>query len=308
MMQIPGGTFMMGADSDRGATDEYPKHQVTVDGFWMDATEVTNAQFAEFVEATDYVTTAEKIPDWEEIKKDLPPGTPKPPDSMFFAASLVFKPATKPVNVYDFNQWWEWKKDANWRQPHGPGSNIKGKENYPVVHISYFDALEYCKWAGKRLPTEAEWEWAARGGLTDNVYPWGNEPVESGQPKTNSWNGDFPYKNTEWDGFYYVSPVQSFKSNGYGLYDMAGNAWEWCSDWYNARYYEQLKMDKNVKNPKGPVDSYDPEDPYAKKRVMRGGSFLSNEMYDSGYRCARRMKTTPDSSMEHIGFRCVKDK
>ena len=217
MVQIPGGTFMMGADSDKGAPDEYPKHQVAVDGFWMDATEVTNAQFAEFVEATDYVTTAEKIPDWEEIKKDLPPGTPKPPDSMFFAASLVFKPATKPVNVYDFNQWWEWKKDANWRHPHGPGSDIKGKENYPVVHISYFDALEYCKWAGKRLPTEAEWEWAARGGLIDNIYPWGNEPVESGQPKTNSWNGDFPYKNTEWDGYYYVSPVKAFSPNGYGL-------------------------------------------------------------------------------------------
>ena len=304
MVWIPAGTYLMGGDNKQAAPDEYPKHKVSVDGFWMDITEVTNAQFAAFVKATGYITTAEQKPDWEILKKQLPPGTPKPPDSVLVAASLVFVPAKKPVDLNNYAQWWRWQKGASWRHPHGPGSNIAGKDNYPVVHVSYFDALAYCKWAHKRLPTEAEWEWAARGGLTNNIYPWGNEGINVGQPKANTWEGSFPYKNTLRDKYYYMAPVASFKPNGYGLYDMAGNVWEWCADYYDYRYYATLNP-AGVKNPKGPSKPFDPEEPTAIKRVVRGGSFLCNDSYCSGYRVARRMKTTEDSGMEHLGFRCV---
>ena len=307
MVKIPGGTFMMGGDNDQASQDEFPKHKVTVKGFWMDETEVTNRQFAEFVKATGYVTTAEKKPDWEELKKDLPPGTPKPDESLLVASSMVFVPSDHPVNLNDFSRWWSWKEGADWRHPHGPGSDIKGRDDYPVVHISWYDAMEYCKWAGKRLPTEAEWEWAARGGLVNNIYPWGNEEINKGKPKANAWDGEFPYRNSEWDGFFYLAPVKSFLPNGYGLYDIAGNAWEWCSDWYHANYYQMIQKPEGIENPQGPDKSYDPEDPYARKKSMRGGSFLCNDSYCSGFRVARRMKTTPDSGMEHLGFRCVKD-
>ncbi len=306
MVKIPGGTFMMGANNNQASPDEYPRHKVTVNGFWMDETEVTNRQFAEFVEATGYITTAEQKPDWEELKKELPPGTPKPDESLLVPASMVFRPSEGPVNLNDYGQWWEWKVGANWKHPHGPGSDIIGMDDYPVVHISWYDAMAYCKWAGKRLPTEAEWEWAARGGLTDNIYPWGNEAVDAGQPKTNSWDGTFPYDNTNRDGFFYTAPVRSFSPNGYGLYNMAGNVWEWCSDWYRADYYEMVLRPEGIVNPQGPADSFDPEEPYAKKKTIRGGSFLCNDGYCSGYRVSRRMKTTPDSGMEHLGFRCVK--
>jgi formylglycine-generating enzyme len=307
MAYIPAGTFMMGADNDQASPDEYPKHKVTVNSFWMDVTEVTNKQFAEFVEATGYITTAEQKPDWEELKKSVPPGTPKPDDSLLQAASMIFLSANEQVNLNDYSQWWRWEIGANWRHPHGKSSDIQGKENYPVVHISYYDALAYCKWAGKRLPTEAEWEWAARGGLVNNIYPWGDEPVEYGKPKANTWNGEFPVTNTEWDNHFYAAPVMSYSPNGYGLYDMAGNVWEWCSDWYRADYYEMINKPEGISNPQGPADSWDPDEPYAQKRSMRGGSFLCNDSYCSGFRVARRMKTTPDSSMEHLGFRCVKD-
>lgn len=223
MIWIKPGTFMMGADNKQAAADEYPKHKVVVDGFWMDATEVTNIQFAKFVKATGYITTAEHKPDWNELKKQVPPGTPKPDDSDLVAASLVFSPPTQPVDLNDYTQWWTWKKGASWKHPHGPGSNIKGKDNYPVVHISWFDAVAYCKWAGKRLPTEAEWEWAARGGLQNKLYPWGDEPIDEGKPKANTWQGHFPDQNTLRDKFYGLAPVASFAPNGYGLYDMAGN-------------------------------------------------------------------------------------
>jgi formylglycine-generating enzyme len=308
MIWVAAGTFMMGGDNKQAAADEYPKHKVSVNGFWIDATEVTNAAFAKFVKATGYITTAERKPDWNELKKQLPPGTPKPDDSLLVAASLVFKQPGRAVPLNDYAQWWVWKKGADWRHPHGPGSNIKGKENYPVVHVSWFDAVAYCKWAGKRLPTEAEWEWAARGGLKNNIYPWGNEPVDTGQPKANTWQGSFPNVNTIKDKFFYTAPVASFKPNGYGLYDMAGNVWEWCADYYNNKYYATISNPNGVSDPKGPAISYDPDEPYAKKRVIRGGSFLCNDSYCSGYRVARRMKSTEDSGMEHLGFRCVQDR
>lgn len=308
MVWINTDSFQMGGDNPQASADEYPKHKVTVNGFWMDATEVTNAQFRKFTEATGYITTAEQKPDWEELKKQVPPGTPKPHDSLLVAASLVFKPAKNPVPLNDYAQWWIWEKGADWKHPHGPKSNINGKDNYPVVHVSYFDAIAYCKWAGKRLPTEAEWELAARAGLKNKIYPWGDEPISTGKAKANSWQGDFPYRNTLADSFYYASPVKSFPANGFGLYDMAGNVWEWCSDYYDYQYYASINLPDGVENPTGPAQSNDPDEPYAIKHVVRGGSFLCNDSYCSGYRVARRMKTTEDSGMEHLGFRCVRDK
>ncbi|MBB3054620.1 formylglycine-generating enzyme family protein [Mucilaginibacter gotjawali] len=305
MVWIKTGTFMMGGDNNQAADDEYPKHKVTVDGFWMDTTEVTNAEFAKFVRATGYITTAERKPDWNALKKQLPPGTAKPDDNLLVAASLVFDPPNHAVDLNDYTQWWLWKKGANWRHPHGSGSNIKGKEHYPVVHVSWFDAVAYSKWAGKRLPTEAEWEWAARGGLQNKIYPWGNEAVDEGKPKANTWQGHFPYQNTLRDKFYGLAPVASFPANGFGLYDMAGNVWEWCADYYNNTYYQSTNRPGGIKNPQGPLKSYDPAEPYAKKRVIRGGSFLCNESYCSGYRVSRRMKSSEDSGLEHVGFRCV---
>jgi formylglycine-generating enzyme len=306
MVYIPGGTFEMGGDNEQASADEYPKHTVQLSAFYMDATEVTNAQFKKFVDATGYITTAEKKPDWEELKKTLPPGTEKPADSLLVAASLVFKTSNGPVDLNDYSQWWSWVKGADWKHPQGPASDIKGKDNYPVVHVSWDDAMAYCKWAGKRLPTEAEWEFAARGGLINNIYPWGNEPVNSGKPKTNSWEGKFPYHNEKKDGYITSAPVKSFTPNGYGLYDMAGNVWEWCSDLYNHDYYHSLKG-KTTVNPTGPDKSYDPQEPGTAKRSLRGGSFLCNDTYCSGYRVARRMKSSPDTGLEHTGFRCVKE-
>ena len=306
MVYIPGGDFMMGGDNDQASEDEFPKHAVSVDPFWMDEHEVTNAQFAAFVEATGYVTTAEQKPDWEKLKSQMPPGTPKPDESQLVAASLVFTPPSREVDLNDYSQWWSWIPGADWRHPEGPESSIKGKENYPVVHVSWDDAMAYCKWSGKRLPTEAEWEFAARGGLDNNIYPWGNEHVNAGKPKANSWDGSFPNNNTVADGFEGLAPVKSFPKNGYNLYDMAGNVWEWCSDWYRHDYYQTFDASVKVKNPQGPVDSYDPMEPYVPKRVARGGSFMCNDSYCSGYRVARRMKSSSDSGMSNMGFRCVR--
>ena len=304
MVLIPGGRFSMGGDDDQAWRDEYPKHMVVVDSFWMDVHEVTNAQFSAFVEATGYLTTAEKAVDWEEIKKELPPGTPKPDASQLAPASLVFVPTDKPVSLIDVSQWWQWRQGANWRQPEGPGSSIVGKDNHPVVHVSWFDAVAYCDWVGKRLPTEAEWEYASRGGLTDAVYAWGNEDLSSGKPKANTWEGAFPYRNDKSDGFYFTAPVQSYQANNYGLYDVAGNVWEWCADLYHEDYYKTL-AGKTTHNPQGPKTSYDSNEPYALKRVSRGGSFLCHESYCSGYRNSMRMKTTPDTGSMHTGFRAV---
>lgn len=305
MVFISGDTFEMGADNTQAAADEYPKHKVTVDPFWMDATEVTNAQFTAFVRATGYITLAERKPDWEELKKSVAPGTPPPPDSMLVPASLVFKVKNRNVNLQDFNQWWAWIPGANWQHPQGPGSDIKGKENHPVVHISWIDAMTYCSWAGKRLPTESEWEFAARGRAINTIYPWGNQHVNNGPARSNSWEGVFPYVNDMKDGYERTAPVKSYQPNAYGLYDMAGNVWEWCYDWYDYHYYKTISK-AVVANPSGPANSNDPEDPYTAKRVLRGGSFLCNDSYCSGYRVARRMKSSPDTGMEHTGFRCVK--
>jgi len=307
MVFIEAGTFQMGGDNNQAAPDEYPKHKVTVDGFWIDETEVTNTQFAEFVKATGYLTTSEQKPDWEELKKQLPPGTQKPDESTLVPSSLVFSPPDHEVGLNDYSQWWVWKEGASWKHPQGKDSDIKGKENYPVVQVSWRDAQAYCKWVGKRLPTEAEWEFASRGGLSNNIYSWGNENVDDGEPKANTWQGNFPNKNTMRDHFYGASPVKSFKPNGYGLYDISGNVWEWCADLYHVDYYKESNIPDGIKNPKGPDKSYDPDEPFATKRVLRGGSFLCNDRYCSGYRNARRMKSTEDTSMEHTGFRCVAD-
>lgn len=306
MVWIAGGSFMMGGDNAQALADEFPKHKVTVDGFWIDQTEVTNAQFAKFIRATRYLTTAERKPDWEALKKQLPPGTPKPDAALLVPASLVFVPSNQPIALTDNSKWWMWAKNANWKHPHGSKSNLSGKENHPVTQVSYQDALAYCKWAGKRLPTEAEWEYAARGNLQNKIYPWGNEPIAAGKPKANTWQGNFPYKNSMQDKYFYTSPVKSFAPNGYQLYDMAGNVWEWCNDYYDNTYYNLINKSSGIKNPLGPNKSNDPDEPYTIKRVVRGGSFLCNDNYCSGYRVARRMKTTEDSGMEHLGFRCVR--
>lgn len=306
MVLIPGGRFNMGGDNSQASPDEYPKHTVQLSSYFMDVTEVTNAQFKAFVNATGYITTAEQKPNWEAIKNTVPPGTPKPPDSVLVAASLVFKQTSGPVNLNDYNQWWSWIKGASWKHPEGPASTIEGKENYPVVQVSWDDAQAYCKWAGKRLPTEAEWEFAARGGLENSIYPWGNEHINTGKAKANSWEGEFPYHNTKKDKFVTAAPVKSYAPNGYGLYDMAGNVWEWCNDWYHSNYYETL-AGNTTNNPQGPAKSFDPDDPYTPKRSLRGGSFLCNDSYCSGYRVARRMKSSPDTGLEHTGFRCVRN-
>ncbi len=306
MKWIPSGTFVMGANNNQARNDEYPTHQVKIDGFWMDETEVTNAQFKEFISATNYITYAERVPSWEEMKQQLPPGTPKPHDSVFVAASLVFKTTKGQVNLNNYSQWWAWVSGANWKHPNGPNSSIEGKDNYPVVHISWYDAAAYAKWAGKRLATEAEWEYASRGGLTTKIYPWGNEAIDKGKAKANSWDGNFPYLNTKKDNYDEAAPVKSYAPNGYGLYDMAGNVWEWCNDWYDYNYYKTLEGQISY-NPQGPKQSYDPMDKYTPKKVQRGGSFLCNDTYCSGYRTASRMKSSPDTGLQHAGFRCVAD-
>jgi formylglycine-generating enzyme required for sulfatase activity len=230
MVWIPPGVYTMGGCGPLAREDEFPRQRVQLDGFWMDATEVTNAQFAAFVAATGYRTLAERPVDWNELRQQLPPGTPKPPDEQLQPGSLVFvSPATQP-DLADFQEWWRWTPGACWKHPQGPHSTIAGKEHEPVVHIAYEDALAYCAWAGKALPTEAQWEYAARGGLEGKVNVWGDEPVEA--QRANTWQGTFPVSNTKADGYVLAAPVKSFEPNGYGLYDMAGNVWEWCQDVY----------------------------------------------------------------------------
>lgn len=306
MVIIPTGTFPMGGKSSQASYDEYPVHEVSVSAFYMDVTEVTNSQFKAFVDATNYITVAERDIDWSDLKEQLPPGTPEPPAEMLKAGSLVFQPTDGPVDLNNYAQWWIWTTGANWKEPGGPGSTIEGKMNHPVVHIAWEDALAYAEWAGKRLPTEAEWEWAALGGNSNNKYPWGNESVENSYDKANFWQGVFPFKNNELDGFFGTAPVKSFPANGYGLYDMAGNVWEWCQDKYDASIYQKYSDSGVMTNPLGSEMYNDPREPQSPKHVIRGGSFLCNDSYCSGYRVARRMSSSKDSGFNHTGFRCVK--
>jgi sulfatase modifying factor 1 len=309
MVWIPGGEFSMGAADPIGAdanvvgmqatTDSRPIHRVYVDGFWMDATEVTNAQFAEFVAATGYGTIAEQTPRAEDF-----PGAP--PENLV-AGSIVFAPPDHPVPLNDHFQWWSYVKGASWRHPQGPGSSIEGKERYPVVHVAYEDAQAYAKWAGKRLPTEAEWEFAARGGLSGKLYPWGDTFTSEGVWSANTHQGHFPDGDAGDDHFVGIAPVAQFPANGYGLFDVAGNVWEWTSDWYRPDYYAQLAASGNVvRNPQGPGSSFDPSEPGVAKRVHRGGSFLCTDQYCSRYMVGTRGKGDVDTGTNHLGFRCVK--
>ena len=308
MVVIEQGIFSMGASDQNGALNrEYPVHRVKVNSFMMDIHEVTNAQFKTFIEESGYITTAEKKIDWEELKKQLPRNTPKPNDKLLEPGSLVFSMPNEVTSLIDFSQWWKWIKGANWKQPKGPNSTIIGLENHPVVHISFQDANEYAKWYGKRLPTEAEWEWAARGGLNNNIYPWGNENVNDGEAKCNFWSGNFPLENNEKDGYILSAPVMTYPANNYGLYDMAGNVWEICSDWYDANYYNYLIENELTLDPKGPKTWNYPREPNDPKKVVRGGSFLCNDSYCSSYRVSARMPYSKDTGMSHTGFRCVKD-
>lgn len=308
MVWIPAGTYTIGSEDEHAKLVEGPAYEVQVDGFWMDETEVTNAEFRKFVKATGYKTVAERPVDWEGLKQMLPPGTPKPHDSILEPGSMVFQP--KPAaNLYDITQWWAWVNGADWQHPYGPESNIEGKDNHPVVHIAYEDAVAYADWAGKKLPTEAQWEVAARGGDGHQSFAWGDKLTPEGKYLANFYQGQFPDGNSAKDGFAKTAPVKSYEPNGFGLYDMIGNVWEWTSDWYRPDTHAQNKKQAGIRgciNPNGPSRSYDPQEPLTPKRVTKGGSYLCSDEYCSNYRPSARMATAYDSGQEHLGFRCVK--
>jgi formylglycine-generating enzyme len=301
MVWIPGGEFTMGTDGEVGYPDERPAHRVRVNGFWMDDTEVTNAQFRAFIEATGYVTTAEQQPDWDEIKKQLPPGTERPADKLV-PGSVVFVRPSRIDDPRDFRQWQKWTPGASWRHPEGPGSNLDGRDNYPVVHVSWDDAVAYAKWANKRLPTEAEWEFAARGGLDGKTYPWGDVPAGDSGKYANLWQGTFPTFNTKLDGYERTAPVGSYPPNKYGLHDTAGNVWEWCADVYQPDLYAHRAGKGVIDNPQGPKPN--PEEPF--QRVQKGGSFLCCDHGCTRYRPSARQGCDPDTGLSHVGFRCVR--
>jgi formylglycine-generating enzyme required for sulfatase activity len=307
MVWIPGGEFSMGSTAETeslcglpGVTrDALPVHRVYVDGFWMDATEVTNEQFEKFTKATGYITIAERTPTKEEF--------PTAPPENLVAGSTVFTPTPGPVPLNNHYNWWRYQKGANWRHPDGPASDLKGGEKFPVVHIAYDDAVAYAKWAGKRLPTEAEFEFAARGGKAGLVYPWGNDLHPGGKFMANTFQGKFPVNDEGADGFAGLAPVAQFPPNGYGLYEMSGNVWEWCSDWYRPDYYTELSRAGGVAhNPPGPDSPFDPAEPTEKKRVHRGGSFLCTDQYCTRYMVGTRGKGEISTGANHVGFRCVK--
>jgi formylglycine-generating enzyme len=306
MVLIGGGEFVMGTNSPLAYSHEGPEHSVRIKSFWMDETEVTNAQFKKFIDATGYVTIAEQTPKWEELKKQLPPGTPRP-EIEFHPGALTFNPPDHAVSLDDYSQWWQWKDGASWKHPEGPDSNLDGRWDHPVVHIAYPDAQAYAKWCGKRLPTEAEWEYASRGARYDQVFPWGNELTVSGRYMANIFQGGFPFDDQREDGFSGTAPVRSFPANAYGLYDMIGNVWEWTVDLYNANYYQEAKLAGVADNPKGASTCYDQSDPYAIKYVAKGGSYLCSELYCTNYRSTARQGTAFDSGSSNVGFRCVTD-
>ncbi len=281
MSWIPSGQFRMG--SAEGLDDESPVHTVKLSGFWIDKYDVTNADFAKFVEATRYSTEAEHSPKASDF-----PGAPK---EKLVPGALVFTTG----------KGWAYVPGANWRHPEGPNSTIANRMNHPVVQVSWDDAQAYAKWIGKSLPTEAQFEYAARGGLADKQYSWGDDPPNTKHPQANTWQGDFPNKNDNTDGFLRTSPVASFPPNGFGLYDMAGNVWQWCGDWYTPDAYAT----STTQDPKGPAHSIDPNEPGIAKRVVRGGSYLCADCYCRGYRVTARMKCSPDTGLCHTGFRCV---
>ncbi|MFV0338085.1 MAG: formylglycine-generating enzyme family protein [Chthoniobacterales bacterium] len=295
MVRIPGGEFTMGSTT---FADSQPLHRVKVDAFWIDKTEVTNAQFAKFVKATNYVTVAERVPKPEDFPGVSPEG--------LVPGSLVFTPPDQSVALNNYGQWWAFVPGANWQHPEGPDSSIEKRGDEPVIHIAFEDAEAYAKWAGKRLPTEAEWEFAARGGLDAKPYVWGDDFTPDDKYMANTFQGHFPDKNTQADGFGTAAPVGSFPANGYGLYDMSGNVWEWCSDWYRPRWGLQ-KFDGVMENPQGPDTSYDPDEPNVKKRVIKGGSFLCTDQYCTRYMPGGRGKGEIMTGLNNLGFRCAKD-
>jgi formylglycine-generating enzyme len=297
MVWVPGGTFWMGCD-DCEMPDAAPAHLVAVDGFWMDRTPVTTADFAKFVKATGYATIAERKPD----PKDFP-GVP--PEKLV-AGCAVFSPPPGLVSLDNPYAWWRYVPGANWKSPEGPGSSTASREDHPAVHIAWDDAVAYAKWAGKRLPTEAEFEFAARGGLNRNRYAWGNELKPGGKWAANIWQGRFPSQNTSEDGYERTAPVTAFAPNGFGLYDVGGNVWQWCSDWYRPDYFAQLAAQGTARNPQGPADSFDPQEPGIQKRVQKSGSFLCSDQYCARYLVGSRGKGATDSGSSNVGFRCVK--
>jgi len=300
MVFLAGGTYRMG--SEHHYPEEAPVHRVSVGGFWIDRTPVTNRQFRTFVRATGHVTLAEIAPD----PKDYPGALPH----MLYAGSLVFAPPAPPVDLRDWSRWWTYRKGADWRHPFGPDSNINGGDNHPVVHVAFADALAYATWAGKELPTEAEWEFAARGGLDGAEFAWGDEFTPGGKHMANTWQGNFPLQNTHEDGFAFTSPVTAFPPNGHGLYDMIGNTWEWTTDWYSARHTADAAKPCCIpENPRGgrEEDSHDPCQPNLRiaRKVIKGGSHLCAPNYCRRYRPAARHAQAVDTSTSHVGFRCV---
>jgi formylglycine-generating enzyme required for sulfatase activity len=312
MVLVPGGEFLMGSDHKLAQANERPAHPVRVGAFWMDRHHVTNAEFRRFVDASGYVTTAERKPSWETLKVQVMPGTPQPPDDALVPGAMVFVGTERPVSLDDYSQWWRFVPGANWKHPQGPDSGIDGKDDHPVVQVSYEDVLAYAKWIGKRLPTEAEWEFAARGGLEQATYAWGDEFEPQGRKMLNFWDTNerpFPVVSAKAGGAMGTSTVGTFPANGYGLYDMTGNAWQWVADWYRADYFKRLASNAPIDDPAGPADSWDPADrgvpEDAPKRVVRGGSFLCNVDYCLSYRPSARRGNDPYNPMSHIGFRLV---
>lgn len=320
MVWVPGGTFRMGTNflvsadrpnPDRIKEDEYPAHEVELDGFWMQETPVTNRQFAEFVAMTGFRTFAERTPTREElIRSGLDPKLIT--DELFKPTSICFNRNFDPQGLVIGPQNWEYQvwhivEGADWRHPEGPQSNIDDRPDHPVVHVNWEDAAAYCEWAGVRLPTEAEFEYASRGGGQDRKYPWGNELTIDGKEQCNYFQGTFPTRHLNLDGYAVTSPVKSFPPNELGLYDMGGNVWEWCADLYDATYYSRSPR----KNPRGPSKSYDPaggpDEAAQVKHVQRGGSFMCNVNNCTGYRCGARMRGERLSSSFHAGFRTVLD-